>query len=165
MTAREAIDVIRSECYVINPLNFDRSTIINTALDMAVKALSAEPCEDAISRKWLKNAIHNFYKGLIHTPTEEDIQAYIDVAPSVKPLYTEAEIQKMQEMEQAEIQKAYELGKAEQPKMGHWKRVSADKYVQHATYYYRCSECDNDIIGEHNYCPHCGAKMEVEDEG
>ena len=32
--------------------------------------------------------------------------------PSAQP-YTEAEIQKMQELEQAEIQKAYELGKAE----------------------------------------------------
>ena len=35
-----------------------------------------------ISSKWLKTAIHNFYKGLNHTPTEEDIQAYIDAAPS-----------------------------------------------------------------------------------
>lgn len=39
MTARDAIDVIRSECYVVNPLNFDRSTIINTALDKAILAL------------------------------------------------------------------------------------------------------------------------------
>ena len=35
-----------------------------------------------ISREWIKTAIHNFYYGLNHTPTEEDIQAYIDVAPS-----------------------------------------------------------------------------------
>lgn len=39
--------------------------------------------DDAISREWLKTAIHNFYYGLKHTPTEEDIQAYIDAAPSV----------------------------------------------------------------------------------
>jgi hypothetical protein len=38
---------------------------------------------DLISREWLKTAIHNFYYGLKHTPTEEDIQAYIDVAPSI----------------------------------------------------------------------------------
>lgn len=47
-------------------------------------------------------------------------------------------------------------------KHGKWKRVSADKYVQHAYAFYRCSECGEDIIGEHNYCPNCGAKMEVE---
>lgn len=55
------------------------------AYGMAIEALSAEPCEDAISRAWLKEAIHNFYYGLKHTPTEEDIQAYIDVAPLVTP--------------------------------------------------------------------------------
>ena len=47
-------------------------------------------------------------------------------------------------------------------KMGHWKRISMDKYVQHAMAFYRCSECGGDIIGEHNYCPNCGAKMEGE---
>ena len=39
MTKENAIDIIKSECYVFNPLNFDRSTMVNTALDMAVKAL------------------------------------------------------------------------------------------------------------------------------
>lgn len=45
-------------------------------------------------------------------------------------------------------------------KVGHWTRVSMDKYVQHAMAYYRCSECGKDIIGTHNYCPNCGAKMQ-----
>lgn len=49
------------------------------------QALEQEPCDNAISREWLKTAIHNFYYGLKHTPTEKDIQAYIDVAPSVNP--------------------------------------------------------------------------------
>lgn len=48
----------------------------------------------------------------------------------------------------------------EEPKTGHWKRISMDKYVQHAMAYYRCSECGEDIIGEHRYCPNCGAKMQ-----
>ena len=42
---------------------------------------------------------------------------------------------------------------------GEWHRVSADKYVQHAYHFYRCSECGEDAIGEPNYCPNCGAKM------
>ena len=127
-----------------------------------------EPCEDCISRKWLKNAIHNFYKGIVHTPTEEDIQAYIDVAPSVKPQYTEAEIQKMQEIEQAQLEKAYELGKAEQQKTGHWEKVNtAREYNSDA---YECSECKyiiwtyKDADRKWNYCPKCGAKMESEGE-
>lgn len=39
MTREEAIDIIKSECYVFNPLNFDKSTMVNTALDMAVTSL------------------------------------------------------------------------------------------------------------------------------
>jgi len=50
-------------------------------------------------------------------------------------------------------------GVVQKPKTGHWKRISIDKYVQHAMAYYKCSVCDKDIIGTHNYCPNCGAKM------
>ena len=32
MTNKEATNVIKSECYVFNPLNFDKSTMVNTAL-------------------------------------------------------------------------------------------------------------------------------------
>jgi hypothetical protein len=46
MKREEAIDIIKSECYVFNPLNFDRSTMVNTALDMAIKALEQEPCKE-----------------------------------------------------------------------------------------------------------------------
>lgn len=45
MTRDEAIDIIKSECYIFNPFNFDRSTMVNTALDMAIKALEQEPCK------------------------------------------------------------------------------------------------------------------------
>lgn len=39
MTAEQAIEVIKSNCYVLNLLNLDRTTLINTSLDMAVEAL------------------------------------------------------------------------------------------------------------------------------
>lgn len=39
---------------------------------------------DLISREFLQTAIHNFFNGLNHTPTEEDIQRYIEVAPSAE---------------------------------------------------------------------------------
>ena len=32
MTNKEAISVIKSECYIFNPLDFDKSTMVNTAL-------------------------------------------------------------------------------------------------------------------------------------
>ena len=48
MTREEAIGVIKSECYVCNPLNLDRSTRINTALDIAIKALEQESIFDKV---------------------------------------------------------------------------------------------------------------------
>lgn len=48
MTREEAIGVIKSECYVFNPLNLDRSTRINTALDIAIKELDQESILDKI---------------------------------------------------------------------------------------------------------------------
>ena len=48
MSIEEAINIIKSECYVFNPLDFDRSTMVNTALDMAIKALEEESMLDNI---------------------------------------------------------------------------------------------------------------------
>ena len=48
MTREEAISVIKNECYIFNPLDLDRSTMINTALDMAIKALDQESIFDKI---------------------------------------------------------------------------------------------------------------------
>ena len=49
MTREESINTIKSECYIFNPLDFDRSTRINTALDIAIKALEKETCEDIMT--------------------------------------------------------------------------------------------------------------------
>ena len=42
MTREEAISIIKSECYIFNPLDFDKSTRINAALDMAIEALEKQ---------------------------------------------------------------------------------------------------------------------------
>lgn len=53
---------------------------------------------------------------------------------------------------------------AEAGQRGEWKRVSADKYVQHAYHFYRCDKCGYDHIGKTNFCPNCGADMRGEKE-
>ena len=78
MTNKEAKEIIESECYVFNPLNFERSTMVNTALDIAIKALEQEPCEDAISRK----AMLDYLKYLHGEMSEEE---FIKELPSVTP--------------------------------------------------------------------------------
>ena len=48
MTREEAANIIKSECYIFNPLNLDMSTRINTSLDMAIEALDQESMLDKI---------------------------------------------------------------------------------------------------------------------
>ena len=79
MTREEAINIIKSECYVFNLLNLDRSTMVNAALDMAIKALEQESCEDAISRK----SMLDYLKYLHGEMSEEE---FVKALPSVTPI-------------------------------------------------------------------------------
>ena len=130
----EAINELKK--YTLGKKNTEKVEINVLKLNRIIKALEQEPCEDAISRKWLKNAIHNFYKGLIHTPTEEDIQAYIYVAPSVTP----------------------------PTKVGVW--IEEEDFFGDIGYKCSiCNEVFTTIEYEPNdstmnYCPNCGSKME-----
>ena len=51
-----------------------------------------------------------------------------------------------------------------QPKTGHWKRISMDKYSEHSKYWYRCDRCGNDNLGNTDWCPNCGADMREDGE-
>lgn len=101
----------------------------------AIQTLEQESCGDAISRQEVLDELNKWEWQELYLPIhfKENI---IDVVPSVNP---------------------------QEPKTGHWKRTSIDLYVQHATAYYQCSECGEKVIGEHNYCQFCGAKMESEE--
>ena len=50
-----------------------------------------------------------------------------------------------------------------QQRTGRWKRISIDKYSEHAQYWYRCDKCGKDNFGNTDFCPKCGCKMEVEE--
>ena len=58
MTKEEAININKKECYAFNPYNIEKTTVVNTALDMAIKALEKEPCTvDAkliVHAHWIK---------------------------------------------------------------------------------------------------------------
>jgi hypothetical protein len=45
---RKAIEVIKSECYVLPFLDGDRATLINSALDVAIEAMEQESVLDYI---------------------------------------------------------------------------------------------------------------------
>ena len=120
-----------------------------------------EFCEDAINRQAVLERLKREEK-ILYTPTGMNyLIRVIEEMPSVKPQYTDAEIQKMQEMQQAEIEKAYELGKAEQLEIGHW--------IDNHNNTISCNHCHtwfnkDDRYGYMYYCPNCRAKMrEVEE--
>ena len=50
MTNEKAIEVLKSECYVLPFLDGDRATLINTALDVAIEALKSRwiPVSDRV---------------------------------------------------------------------------------------------------------------------
>lgn len=50
MTNKKAMEVLKSECYVLPFLDGDRATLINTALDVAIEALKSKwiPVSDRV---------------------------------------------------------------------------------------------------------------------
>ena len=86
---------------------FEGEDTVYVERDDVLKALEQEPCEDAISRQAVSKLLNDgWIKGIYP-------QDAIMALPSVTPKFTDAEIQKMQELEQAQLEKAYELGRAE----------------------------------------------------
>ena len=88
-----------------------------TAINFAIKSLEQQPCEDCISREEAINLVHDLAQPCDDRydwdiSADEMIDGIKDL-PSVTPKFTDAEIQKMQELEQVQLEKAYELGKAE----------------------------------------------------
>lgn len=175
MTIEEAIKIIK--CVLAIATDFEitvqgeRFTVkkCKKAVEMAIKALDQEPCEDAISRQAAIDAIKKS-RFLV------DAMEKVIKLPPVTPKYTDAEIQKMQEMEQAEIQKAYELGLQAvnpQEKTGYWMPIEYPTGVEAfgvkemSAQELQCSECGKTVDisdGDFKYCPYCKARM-VEPQG
>lgn len=144
MTKEEAIKILKEIEY---PANGDNWEYREMAFDMAIKALSAEPCEDAISRQ----AVMDFIRGLTRWCVRskdgkfnnvgllyDDVMFGLDRLPSVTP----------------------------RQKVGKWiytKAVSTGEII-----WSECSVCGE---GEHGcakrmkFCPNCGAKMEESENG
>ena len=115
-----------------------------------------EPCEDCISRQAVDDAIYDYSRSC--DVNYEQIMEFIDKLPSVKPTYTDEEIDKAQAVEQAYVDKMVELAVKEtkRPK-GHWIIIDDCELFMA-----KCSECgeivDSRMINKYPYC-HCGAEM------
>ena len=125
MTREQAIQIV-SEIRDIDGFPLDDKK----ALNMAIAALSAESCEDAISRQSALESFHYLPMYSVETKDGQHKSAWvcdgvwakISLLPSVHA----------------------------EPRTGHW--IKSEGGIA-------CSECGNEENSESYYCPWCGADM------
>ena len=107
------------------------------ALDIAIKALKQEHCDDTINRKAVYEQINSWIGSgeYRYTNTTYYLMKRIRDIPSVMP----------------------------QPKTGKWLNGELIPNDITGHWYAECSECGKVRIVD-NYCPNCGAKMQEEEE-
>jgi hypothetical protein len=134
----------------------DTDKDIRNALDMAIKALEQEPCEDVVSRKALLDID---FKRIVLTTAKpaEMIRQKIQELPPVTPTHIETVTEF--------ADRCRECGKQ---KKGKWinKSHTSDCGIKFVASECTCCgkktffDCDQLV---YNYCPNCGAEMEVEE--
>lgn len=104
------------------------------ACDMAIKALEQQPCDDCISRKAVRQLICKNNDKYGYSDRFHEFVEQCLQLPSVTP----------------------------QPKTGHW--ITTRTFMHDGEYY--CDKCKSDSPNNEkwDYCPNCGAKMEVNDD-
>ena len=142
MTTEEAIEIL-SDVGDINRCCAEDAE----ALDMAIKALEQQPCEDCISRKEVNVLVDELARAI------SDERCFISRGRS-----TAAILQDILDL----------LSVTPQQKIGHWINLENTKYKGKVLPFwdrYECSKCGGHGEGTFNYCPNCGAKMTESEEG
>ena len=107
------------------------------ALEMAIKALEQQPCEDAVSRKVALDSLEELDWDTTYERSQ--VEEMLKSLPSVTPI---------------------------RPK-GKWIEKVDEETAYSKTWHYECSECGKNNTcfgGNPNFCPHCGADMRGEKE-
>lgn len=133
MTREEAIRIIENRDSI---MDYCESQALGEALDMAIKALQQEPCEDAVSRQEVLNIIDDM----------------------AKEYYANKDFDKAQGIAWVKLQR---LPSVNPQKIGHW-IIDKEKL---GYYISKCSACEHIFHGNEiliyrpKYCANCGAKM------
>ena len=113
------------------------------ALNVAIKVLDQQPCEDCISREDILDAIETWDKFGVNA--EQKLIRWQDhYVPYVH-------------LDDVRNAIANMLSVTPQRLKGKW--VSAEHFDEIYGKAYDCSNCGHGVIGTPNYCPNCGADM------
>ena len=143
MTREEAVDYNKNlKMYMKisdknNPCKFLEENYI--ALDMAIKALEQQRCEDCISRQAVLDTISELNAISFYEAQEDSKECYYEIRDAIKqlPFVTP------------------------QPKIGRW--IDIQYFKADDTYYRpKCPFCSIEPKEYSNFCPNCGAKMGTE---
>lgn len=113
------------------------SSKIKKAIENLPKVKPQEPCEDAVSRKAVIDAIYaNGVWENEYNLTSSKIKKAVENLPSITP---------------------------QEPRKGHW-IMTGDYFTgaYESIDYVKCSCCGEESLEEGNYCPNCGADMREE---
>lgn len=148
MTREEAIELLVNATYSDE---WQGNDDLQTAHNMAIEALKQEPCDDAISRQAVLDAIDvkawEFCDYLISKNRNDEQKPVSHFADNLRECIRE-EIPSVKPQEQ---------------KTGHW-----IKHEQNGIGHIECSKCFAWFLESHllrnSYCPNCGCRMKGEDE-
>ncbi len=137
MTREDAINIMKVIVHMLEE-KYDTERV-EDAVNMAIKSLEQEPCEDCISRKTVRQALDKYIQKAQSNGTKDDLISFEELViknlPSVQP----------------------------KAKTGHWIEVIDEiDSLGNKTWHHECSICGNTDSGwgKDNYCPNCGAKMQ-----
>ena len=141
MTENEAIEILEERWRYSRTYKYTDAEI-REAFYMAIKALGQQPCDDCISRKATIDAIYKKYiggKDAIENASINDLYA-CGLEEAVDTVWDMPSV-------------------TPKAKTGQWIDVGIEGLV------FECSICGIKKTIESHFCPNCGAKMEVEDNG
>lgn len=157
MTRDEAISIMNVIVHMLEP-QYDTDRI-EDAVEMAIKALEQEPCENCCNGNQIEKAKlcqKSYLAGMEHKqePCEDAVsrQAVIDTIDKwVKSMHVLIALPANEVTPLFES--VHELPPVTpMPKMGRWER---DQFTNQPT----CSKCGYKVFGgQTNYCPACGSK-------
>lgn len=179
MTREEAIKELKEDIELYIPLHgtiddVDRDLPdgrLITALEMGIKALEQEPCDNAVSRQAVIDIVDSYSDSQSNVEdVTQDIISYIVALPPVNPqpyedaISREATLKPYNGLNDEDTISVWLIRKNieqqppvnPQPKTGHWIISPNDCFAT-------CSECglsgDKGIFKHYRWCPICGAKM------